>query len=366
MWLYLIALVGTSAFAASGDEFYARLLTRGVSQFNEGNYAGAYSSMKVAAFGFLEDIPRFQTAEIYMTIAANKLKRESDARVAAQRVVAAERIEKRYASLSVPAEVRTQFEEAARKLLTPDQFAALRGGGAARPPQSPPQTPPQTPPKTPQPQPPPKTKEIIIPAPVVVPAPQPPPASKAPNTTTQAPAPAPRVQPPAPQPKPVLQPQPQPAPMQPAPVPVPVPVQPRPVPPQPQPQPPPPQTPPVRPPADAGSLADADRAVNSGDLATARSLYRSILDAPQLSHATALRVGEGLYRSRDFAGVIRAFERAGAIGKGEEQYHYYYAVALYESGRYGGAKRELRAALPFIEVTPDVERYRVKIEGAIE
>jgi tetratricopeptide (TPR) repeat protein len=113
-------------------------------------------------------------------------------------------------------------------------------------------------------------------------------------------------------------------------------------------------------------LADADRAVNSGDLAAARSLYRSILDAPQISHATAIRVAEGLYRSRDFAGAIRAFERAGGIGKGEEQYHYYYAVALYESGRYAGAKRELRAALPFIEVTPDVERYRVKIEGAIE
>ena len=41
-------------------------------------------------------------------------------------------------------------------------------------------------------------------------------------------------------------------------------------------------------------------------------------------------------------------------------------VALYENGRYAEAKREMRAALPFIEVTPDVERYRVKIEGAIE
>ena len=58
--------------------------------------------------------------------------------------------------------------------------------------------------------------------------------------------------------------------------------------------------------------------------------------------------------------------RAGTIGAGEEQYHYYYAVALYENGRYTESKRELMAALPFIEVTPDVERYRVKIEGAIE
>ena len=43
-------------------------------------------------------------------------------------------------------------------------------------------------------------------------------------------------------------------------------------------------------------------------------------------------------------------------------------VAKYnrENGRYAESKRELQAALPFIEVTPDVQRYRVKIEGAIE
>lgn len=365
--MYLIALAAPSAIAASGDEFYDRLFTRGVAQFNEGNYAGAYSSLRIAAFGYLENIPRFQTAEIYMTVAANKLRHEADARAAAVRVVAAERIEKRYASLAIPAEVRKEFEEAARKLLTADSVAVLRGGGTARPPQ-------------PQPQPPPKSSNTI-PAPVIVAPPQPQPSKP-------VPVPTPRVTPPAPQPK--LQPQPVPKPVQPQPAPVPtapaqvqtqprpvqtapaqVQTQPRPVPAAPaqvqtQPRPVQPQPQPARPSSDAGALAEADRAVNRGDLAAARSLYRSILDAPQISHATALRVAEGLYRSRDFPGAIRAFERAGAIGSGEEQYHYYYAVALYESGRYSGAKRELRAALPFIEVTPDVERYRVKIEGAIE
>lgn len=347
--MYLIVLAAPSAFAASGDEFYDRLFTRGLAQFNEGNYVGAYASMKIAAFGYLENIPRFQTAEIYMTVAANRLRRAADARAAAVRVVAAERIEKRYASLPLPAEVRKEFEDAARKLLTSDLFTVLRSGGTAKP----------------QPQPPPKGGDITIPAPVIVSPPQPPPSSK------PVPTPAPRVTPPAPQPQPRPV-QPQPAPVPPAPTQVQT--QPRPVPPapaqvqtQPKPAQPQPLPQPARPASDAASvLADADRAVNRGDLATARSLYRSILDAPQISHATAMRVAEGLYRSRDFAGAIRAFERAGAIGTGEEQYHYYYAVALYESGRYAGAKRELRAALPFIEVTPDVVRYRVKIEGAIE
>ncbi len=98
----------------------------------------------------------------------------------------------------------------------------------------------------------------------------------------------------------------------------------------------------------------------AGDLATARAIYNSQLDTPQLPHGDLLKVGEGLYRSRDFRGAVRAFVRAGTLAKGEEPYRYYLAVSLYESGQYAAAKRELA------EKTPDVERYRVKIEGAID
>jgi hypothetical protein len=113
-------------------------------------------------------------------------------------------------------------------------------------------------------------------------------------------------------------------------------------------------------------LADAQRAIDSGDIDHARSIYSALSSTPSLSHDAALRVAEGLYRVRDFAGAARTYARAGAIGRGEEQNHYYYAVALYEISRYGTAKRELAAALPYIAVTPDVARYRAKIEGAIE
>src|SRR4051794_32022109 len=323
VWLYLVALAATSAVAASGDEFYDRLFNRGMAQFTEGNYANAYASLRTAAFGLLEDIRRFESAEIYMTVAAKRLRRDSDARAAAQRVVAAERVERRYGSLSLPDAIRKEFEDAARTLLTADQVNSLHGSAAtsARPPAPVPQSTP-----------------ITIPPPVIVPAPRP-----APSTARTEPALQPRAVQPQPQP---ARPQPQPQVVQPQPV------APQPAAPQPQ---------PVRPAGEA-SLADAERAVNSGDLATARTLYRTAIEAPQVSHATALRAAEGLYRSRDFAGAIRAFQRAGTIGAGEEQYHYYYAVALYENGRYTESKRELMAALPFIEVTPDVERYRVKIE----
>jgi tetratricopeptide (TPR) repeat protein len=113
-------------------------------------------------------------------------------------------------------------------------------------------------------------------------------------------------------------------------------------------------------------LADAQHAIDTGDIDRARSIYNELSTAPSLSHDAALRVAEGLYRVRDFAGAAKTFARAGAIGRGEEGYHYYYAVALYETGRYANAKRELAAALPYVAVTPDVTRYRAKIEGAIE
>ena len=102
------------------------------------------------------------------------------------------------------------------------------------------------------------------------------------------------------------------------------------------------------------------------NLPAARAIYRELLAGNDIDHPTAVRIAEGLYRARDFPGAIQAFERAGALRRGEEPYHYYLAVALYESGRYDEARRELAAALPYIEVTPDVERYRARIEGALQ
>jgi tetratricopeptide (TPR) repeat protein len=125
-----------------------------------------------------------------------------------------------------------------------------------------------------------------------------------------------------------------------------------------------------RPAASAGDVTKrldaADAALSRSDLLGARTIYRDLVDAPGLDHATLVRIGEGAYRARDFDTTIHAFERAGGFRKGEEPYHYYLAVALYETGRYTPAKRELAAALPYIEITRDVAHYRAKINGAID
>ncbi|MBV8517584.1 MAG: hypothetical protein JO197_09305 [Acidobacteria bacterium] len=115
----------------------------------------------------------------------------------------------------------------------------------------------------------------------------------------------------------------------------------------------------------ASRFAAAERALSRAQLPEARTIYRGLLDM-RLDHDALIRVAEGFYRARDFANALAAFSRAGTLRGGEEPYRYYIAVALYETGAYVQAKRELAAALPFIEITPDVARYRAKIEAAAD
>ena len=345
--------MSAAGLAASDDEFYQRLYQRGMTHFAAADYAAAFTELRSAAFGFVERVEQFEVAQSYACIAAHRLGHDSDARDSLIRIVSAEKVQPHYRSIKLPDEVRAEVNAVAAKLLTNDEAALLGVTSAAKPEISVP-TPTKQPnvaltaPRDgesdasqqvndPKPQP-------VTPAPVPqpkkpVPQPVPPPQPKAPAPQPVVPAPQPKS--PDPQPIPVLQPK------SPAP---------RPVVPVPQPQ--------VR--SADPNLADAQRAIDSGDIDRAHSIYNELSTAPSISHTVALSVAEGLYRVRDYAGAAKAFARAGAIGRGEEGYHYYYAVALYETGSYANAKRELAAALPYVAVTPDVTRYRAKIEGAIE
>lgn len=300
----VMATLAMPLFAASGEAFYESVYRRGLAHFQEGNYAVAAGELRLAAFGFVDSIERFETAEAWAAVAAMRAHRDDDARAALKRIVAGEKIESHFASIAIPAEIRRDVETAAKALLNPAELARLNAGAAV--------------PVT-------AVRTITITNPVATPEPQPP-----------------QPQPPQPQPTPAQPPTAQP--------------------PQPQPAP-----QPAAPAANdpAALIAEGDRAIGAGDLAQARQAYSAALDTPSLAHALLLKIGEGLYRARDFRDAASAFGRAGAFAKDEEPYHYYYAVALYESGQYAEAKRELAAALPYIEITRDVEDYRAKIEGAI-
>jgi len=110
-------------------------------------------------------------------------------------------------------------------------------------------------------------------------------------------------------------------------------------------------------------LRQAETFAASNDLARANAIYNGIVSSPNSSREAIAAAATGLYRTGDFPGAVRAFRRLGTFAKGEEDLRYYNAVALYETGQYDEAKKELSCALPFIQQTSDVTRYRAKIEN---
>src|SRR5438270_2021396 len=161
------------------------------------------------------------------------------------------------------------------------------------------------------------------------------------KTTTEVappqPAPAPAataVEPPAPEPQPAIAPAP--------PTPIVAPATPPPI---------------IDPTLDqAASLA----ANNQPD--QARRVYVALLNQANVSRQTIAAAARGLYRIGAFADAVEAFRNLGTFTRGEEDLRYYNAVALFETGHYDEAKKELACALPYIEVTTDVARYRDKIQ----
>ena len=337
----MLTLVAAPATAATQSEFYVNLLRRGMASYDGSRYSDAAKELRIAAFGLVEAVEQYQLAQMYLTLTYDKLGLADRARDAAQRVATAQRVERRYAAVAAPQPVRTAFEVLAARLLSPAEIAILRGAPAPASVTPAATTPPQQTSAAP-------AQRKATPAKPPAPKPQPAPEKPAPEKPeSEKPAPKTAAA------KPVAKPQP-PAPA--ATIGRGGPIEPE------------------RPAAPAPRglsateintrLASAESALNGADLDGARRMYRELLAAPGLDHDALVRVAEGLYRSRDFAATLNAFARAGALRRGEEPYRYYIAVAAYETGDHARARKELAAALPYIEITPDVARYRTRIEGA--
>jgi tetratricopeptide (TPR) repeat protein len=112
----------------------------------------------------------------------------------------------------------------------------------------------------------------------------------------------------------------------------------------------------------APTIRRAEGLAIAGDVNEANAMYVRLLNTPNPSRDLVSSVAIGFYRTGDYNDALRAFERLGTFARGEEDLRYYKAVALYETGHYTEAKKELECALPFIEMTDDVNRYREKIE----
>ncbi|MEO8035635.1 MAG: hypothetical protein ABI837_14465, partial [Acidobacteriota bacterium] len=99
---------------AADTRFYADLLQRGISDAIRGEGSKAVKELRIAAFGLIEDLPQYETAQIYIAVASEKMNQRDDARTALLKAVQAERMAASYTTLRLDASTRSAFE----KLLT--------------------------------------------------------------------------------------------------------------------------------------------------------------------------------------------------------------------------------------------------------
>lgn len=349
--LLLLLCAAAPVFAQTASDFYLSLLRRGTAAVEAGRFEEAATPLRVAAFGLVDTIDHYERALVHLAITQDRLGNADAVRDTLRRLLAAERVDRRFASLQLPTATRESFTAVAQRYLTAGEVATLNAPAktTAVPPAQPPaavtrevartSAPPASAPvtETPkQPQTPAAQTAETKPEPAATAASKPPqtPATRPAETKPATPAASAAVPPPA-------------------------------------------AKPPAAPPAVtapkpqglsaaevAARFAAAERALESAQLAEARQLFREIADAPGIDRDSLLRAAEGFYRARDFAGTLAAFKVIGTLRRGEEPYGYYRAVALYETGSFDAAKKELDAALPFIESTPDVVRYRTLIHDS--
>jgi tetratricopeptide (TPR) repeat protein len=119
---------------------------------------------------------------------------------------------------------------------------------------------------------------------------------------------------------------------------------------------------PVLPPIINPTLEQAVSLAENGQPDQARRVYLALLNSTSVPRATIAAGAKGLYRLGAYADAVDAFRNLGTFIHGEEDLRYYNAVSLFETGHYDDAKKELACALPYIQITPDVSRYRDKIQ----
>jgi hypothetical protein len=129
----LLFFVPAAGFAGFGDEFYEGLYARGMAHFRASEYQAAFSDLHLAAFGYVDQLDRFETAETYAAIAANRLGNEALTRSALVGIAKADGLQPHFRSIAIPEALRAELERAAALLLTSEERAVLRIAGQTQP-----------------------------------------------------------------------------------------------------------------------------------------------------------------------------------------------------------------------------------------
>ncbi|HEX7154451.1 MAG TPA: hypothetical protein VF618_23395 [Thermoanaerobaculia bacterium] len=321
--VFFVCLTSATAFAA--DAHYEGLLARGIAEAQRGEYAQAVKSLRIAAFGTVDDLSQYTTAQVWLAVASQKLGREADARAAAMKLLQAERISATYAALSLDAGTRAAFDAIVKT--TPLSTTAT------------PQRQPTAPQRQTAVQPPPAQPPVVVAprqaasAPATTPAPvetkvtpEPVPASLV-KAATPSPAPVAKALAPAPAPvaaKPSATPQPSEVDLK---------------------------------------LRDAQRLLNEGKVLAARELYAGLAERRGIARNHLLEIGKGLNRAGAWQESAAVYQRTYPLLVGEEQHMFFEAINRYELGELSIARALLSRALPGLPNSREVMLYRPKIES---
>src|SRR5439155_21481307 len=96
-----------------------------MSHFRAAEYQAAFFELRIAAFGFPEQLEKFEMAEIYAAAAASRIGNEAWTRDAMVRIVSAEKLQRRLRSMTIPDSMREEIHRAAAILLTTEERAVL-------------------------------------------------------------------------------------------------------------------------------------------------------------------------------------------------------------------------------------------------
>jgi len=296
------------------------LLQRGKEEFRAARYEAAVDDLRAAAAAFIGPderqlyidtgrmpaLPQFEESLVYLALSNAKLGRDPEARDAVERLLSAERIASTYKTLALDRDA-AEFEPLARRLMPEvtlpanDQLAQL--GVAPAPPPQPESA--ETAERT-------ALARAIQEQPIEHALPSVLPA------THSTPAPAPEA-------APVSTPAPQPVSL-------------------------------------TTKLKQAQKAALNGDVDNAVFLFSQVASSSNANRSQIAAAATGLYRTSAYIEAVEAFKRLGPFARGEADLRYYDAVALYETGHYDEARRQLACALPYLEPNDDVVRYQTKIE----
>jgi hypothetical protein len=119
-----IVICALATPAKAQDPFYSSMLRRGLADAQQRNDAAAVKELRIAAFGLVEHLPEYETAQIVAAVANERLGRTDDARIAAAKVVYAERLSPSYARLTIDAATRSAFEALLPKYVPADRLAS--------------------------------------------------------------------------------------------------------------------------------------------------------------------------------------------------------------------------------------------------